>query len=516
MCKKNNECYEKRCKCESACKSSKCGSEEKSDCRCKSRSKSKCNGNNLIDCRKPKDCREKCNRCKAISRRFGIDYECTHTIVSCDRCGKAKKDCRSKCSKSKSKSKSKSRSEESSKCSKSKSKSKSRSCESESKPKDCKCKHHKRCDKKCEKKCEKKCDDCDMKIKIIDDAIMTRSEAVTMVHDTTGIVIPSILFNYDGSVAEEPFLYDFGMKKTLGTVTVVTNNIAVHKITDSTVIDDECCFWILDVSSCKGRDKSRTLIKVCFNECEKTLSFIAQYPIPIEGCGCNDECPEFEGLAIVGKSDFLVFSHDRSEFNGQGILFVTIKNHKAFATTIQLRVCGKIVTPHTYDLYGISTAFYTKNGVIVVPQFPEHHDGSVFKITNREIRRVKREIECADPCKPKCIVIDGCVMKLCIRDECEEKMRYMNNCSDNKRNFVNFATYQGIRAMTSDDCGRIFGLASWVYPYIVLKSEDPVPLPPKGMSREFIQTIEDDVFPEGYDRLRAGFYVKPFIGRFTQ
>lgn len=452
MCK-NNECYE--------CNTKK-----------KFKYESECHDNTLIDCRKQNQCNEKCDKCKTISRRFGIDYECSHKIKESRICKKLKRQCKSKTGSSES---------DDSRC-KTKSRSKS------------KCKHHR-------DRCEKICD---MKIKIIDDPINTRCESVTMIHDTTGLIIPSNLFDNDGSVVNEPILYDFKIKRSLGTVTVITNGITVHRITDSTIIDDDCCFWILDVGGCKSGDISRNLIKACFNKCERTLNLIAQYPIPFEGCGCNDECPNFEGLVVVGRDDFIIFSNDRSEFNGQGICFVTIKNHKAFATTIQLKIANKIINSHTYDLYKISTAFCTKNGVVFVPQFPEQHNGTVFMITYREINKVKCDLQYRDSCKQKCIVIDGCVMTLCKSNECENKIFDIVNGQKK------FMVYQGIKAMTSDNCGRIYGVTSWVYPYLALKSENPVY--PKGLAPECVQTSDNLSFPAEYDRSLAGFYTKPFIG----
>lgn len=493
MCKKINESNEyKKCReCESKSNSrcdffptEKCEKKRKTKCE-KKKYDSKCKSNSLTDCIKLSHVNEKCHRCKHLSKRFCIDYHCTHKFKDPwidDRCKPHKKhnkkEC--KCNDNRCRSKSKSRSE---------------------------------CDSDCDSDCEEKTV-CDLKINNIDQRIKVRCEAVSLICESEALIIPSSLFNTDGSVANEPVIYDYKLKKTIGAVTVFTNNIQIHRITDATDVDEDGCFWLLDVNCQACRQSNGSLIKAWFDKCKRTIEFIAQYQIPLTNCECNNECPNFEGLAKVGKNDFILFSNDKSEFNGHGIVFVTIKCNEVLAKTIHLKICDREMNPHTYDLYRISTAFAVENGVIFVPQFPEQHIGTVFMVTNRELHKVKHEIHHVDSCKPKCISMNGYIMTLCMKDECKN-----TPVTHEDVDFSTFMTYRGIKAMTVDRCGKIYGITSWVYPYLILSSENPVPMPPKEMRQMYgsepvcIQTITDPAFPAGYDRSLAGFYTKPFVGK---
>jgi hypothetical protein len=419
---------------------------------CKFNDKCKCDTElSITDCRKPK-CEllekrdEKCCNCRLWSLRFGYDYECNHH-------------------------------------------------------KDAKCKKnhrdtHNHSDKH----------NCNIKIKSVDDLIKNKHESISLICDSQAIIFPSTLFNDHDKLVICPSIYDFESKSIKHSLSVDTGcTIFPQKITGATNIEKDNSFWLLGVNYDCNKYIHNSLIKVCYKACEKKLIFIAQYNILFNDCESNN-CAKLVGLCKVSNDEFIVFSSDDDENNHDGdykqkMVFITIKNHRTCARNIHLKI-------RDHESFDISTTFNTKDGVVLVPRYPEHHCGKVFMIANEKICKLKKELECqkfcnnvcSNKCSHKYISIDACIIKLCKSSEYDDKQN-------------DFIIYNGIGTITSDDCGRLYGLSTWVYPFIVFKNEVPVPVPPIDFSSQYVITIDTTKFPDGYDRSKAGYYAMPLIGK---
>jgi hypothetical protein len=272
-----------------------------------------------------------------------------------------------------------------------------------------KCENEQRSKRHCScKKCEKKCCDkrCDIKIRHLKDRFPIEYQAISYISNNHALIIPS-----DG--ISKWFVYDFDCEKSdFDIVSGSDNCITVGTITDATVVDCHGDFWILSVTCPQtggmipgaaivaSNIKCVSLIKCHYNECKRSVSFLSKFDVhEVHGCGCECPktipCPLYQGLAKVSENEFFLFADGAAVATCQGsggVAFVLIKDFKVHSYPVKISVNDYEISDAKYDSYGISTAFTVKDGVIFVPQFPEKQCDRVFKISNGEIRNLKRDI----------------------------------------------------------------------------------------------------------------------------
>lgn len=417
----------------------------------------------------------------------------------------------------------------------------------------------KKCDTKCTRKRSCKCsdcrenicrydDDCDLKIKISKSHECDRYEAMSLVCGDEAILMPLLPPDFSSS---EPIafgiLFDFDCKKKLKDLILESNCISYGRITDATDVDKCGNFWFLSVLCPCGENVQFTnsclsLIKAHYDSCANKVSLLSKFSVLTT---CNS-CPNFEGLVQVSAEDFFLFSNGCDPKN-HSVLFVTIKDGVAMSVPVNIKVNNKKLCDEEYDCLKISTAFNVENGVIFVPQYPEKHCDHVFKISTKEIRRLKKELEpgkkeggnkkddkhdkhdkhnkhdhkkhdckkhdCKkDNCNKKCLTVEACELTLCIRME--------NACRHDPMicpmdPFEKFSMYLGIESMTSNNCGELFGTSIWVYPpYYTQEEISTTQLPLCDDLSDYVQIVNtiDDI-PSGYDQGSVGFYTRTFVGK---
>ncbi|VBB18216.1 hypothetical protein YASMINEVIRUS_679 [Yasminevirus sp. GU-2018] len=413
--------------------------------------------------------------------------------------------------------------------------------------------HKKKCEKRCRHKhecsCEEKrhecfnhCDeDCDMKIKIAKKYERGKAEAISLVADDDAIIIPSIEKDMTKLASGKTLfgiLYNFECNKPVRELVLEPSCINYGRVTDATDVDECGNFWFLAVECASLREgqvdlfltnpgdnvqivapvvrSCVALIKANYNACTGSVRLLSKFIVPT-ACACANirTCPNFEGLVQIGCNDFLLFSDggfvgvDGTMANGHGVLFVSIKNNVANSYPVTITVNDSKLCGDGYDSLRISTAFNVENGIVFVPQHPEKHCDFVFKITNREIRRIKREIDYAKKCAHLCI--EACVKTICIKMQ--------NPCRHDTMivpvdPFDKYAIYAGIESMTSNNCGELFGTTHWVYPVLVVEQVGGDKVTVEDVSPDMMPYIKRvEVLPEDYKPDMAGFYIRPFTGK---
>jgi hypothetical protein len=197
---------------------------------------------------------------------------------------------------------------------------------------------------------------------------------------------------------------------------------------------------------------------------------LSKFDIP----NCSEKRPNFEGLVKLSCNEFLLFSDDFSVINNQGVLYVVIKDHSAHVHEVKVKLCGHKLKYYKYDSLKVSTAFNVSSGLIFVPQYPEQHCDKVFHISQCELDKLRKSVEC----KKSCLSVDATSKTICLSG---------NTVCD-----FPFASYKGIEAMTVSKCGNLIGLSSWLYSDLTAT----IPL------------------PVGYDPLLANVTItRPIVGK---
>jgi hypothetical protein len=345
--------------------------------------------------------------------------------------------------------------------------------------------------------------------------------------------------NVTAQVLAQPFVYDFCRRRVLHSVTVESNCILPDRITAATDLDADCGLWLLSVNSgLLGRQATgcRSLIRAKYSICDKKLTLISRYDIPdpepcerkckcdcdsdssdschdngfFDPCSCHhhhhhhnhlapmpapipapmpapiDRCgnqiPGFEALVQISKNDFIIFAENT-------IIYVIIKDHVAHTYKVSLVVDGCLFDKKNYSKLRITTAFNTKKGIVFVPQFPERVSKSVFLINDKEIKKIKKEINGGK----KCVNVDASILKICAKN-------------DHHHLIANFC---GIQALTVDSNNTLYGLSAWTYRYMAIANA--IPLSWSNVDPSLIEIV--NILPIDYDQDKAGTIItKPLIG----
>lgn len=374
-------------------------------------------------------------------------------------------------------------------------------CNSCYKPKSCGCSKPKPSNE-----CKKK--ECDLNLKIVGQKVENKHEAISYITKQEAILIPSTTGS-DNPPA--PFVYDFDCRNKVSDLSLESNCISYYRLTDATDVDEDSYFWVLSVKcvkpnkpkcNCNHHEEEPepcpsnsciSLIKVHYDQCKKKLKFVVKYDVP-ETCG--NTCSNYEGLVQVSEDEFLLFADGGNVRSDDGVLFVTIKNHVAYSYGVKLKVHGELLDTCDYDKLRISTAFRTKDGVIFVPQVLENNDenNKVFKIDNCQLKKLSKDAEC----HKKCLSVDVCTLHvcLCVESSCDSLVD-------------KYLIYDGVEALTANNCGRLFGTSTWVYPFYILRNSNTQA--PEGFDPKYVKIV--DCIPNDYDVELYGYYTKPVVGK---
>lgn len=329
-----------------------------------------------------------------------------------------------------------------------------------------------------------------MKVKIYKEHESGLHESIVHITKTKCIILPSTIMGED-----QPFVYDFKCRKG-ECVKVITNSITYGRITDSTDIDNENFFWFLSLES----KCDISLIKAHYDICKRVISLVAKFTIPYPLCKCikKCKCPNYEGLVQVSNDEFIIFADSTSKKTNYGVCYVSIKNHIAKTYVVKIDLKGENITNCYYDSLKISTAFKTCDGIIFVPQHPENHHNCVFKLTNRGISLLRKQIEM----RRSCLIVDACIEKMFIGVE------QLKECASNN-NINKFMIYDGIEAMTVDNKKHLYGVSIWHIPYYVW-DEETKHIAEDAHITDYVTLSEK---PSGYDVRYAGVYSRMIYGK---
>jgi hypothetical protein len=302
-------------------------------------------------------------------------------------------------------------------------------------------------------------DCCDIKTEILCDKFINRNEcnkksgfkALTFIGEGRCIIYPEMMFNEYDDIISKPFIYDYKTKCKLSDVNIVDNGICINNITDATDMDDDGIIWLLSVrkSKCKKQSEKVSLIKVSYNSTTKTLTFEEKYVIP----QC-DKSTNYQGLASVTDSSFLLFSNGKAKSSKRGILYVVIDGSDVIMYKIKLSLNGCDLSDCDYDKLKITSASRTTDGLIIVPQNPEHLKKTVLFISNEELEKLENidentSIDNTTDCSTD--VESGGTLEATIQKMCIKGLNKYN-CGPN---------YIGIGGMTIDECGKVYAVTEW-------------------------------------------------------
>lgn len=334
-------------------------------------------------------------------------------------------------------------------------------------------------------------------IKFTDNAIKGDYKAISYFDESKSIIIPTNLSN------NCPFIYDFENKIKLNDVNVEYGSIKPGKITDATNVDMDNCFWLLSVDYDDNTEQNKGfLIKAFYNYYNNKIVLINQYEVP----NVFMKYSNFEAIVRVSSNNFILFSNS-NDYSARTI-FVYIKNHivNAQLLNFELNWLGTSVKKLTNDLGKITGAFNFEDGIIVFPQLNTAYAYPIYKISNQEIAQIKKEIKSKIEKQQYTILTQASVDLIGIQNNIltvKANVLFSYYVGDISNGFLSNV---GVEAMTANKYNKIFGISTWIYPYFVLKGEKA----PDG--QQFVNVLDSETFPDGYDRSKAGVYTKPVVG----
>ncbi len=325
-----------------------------------------------------------------------------------------------------------------------------------------------------------------MKLTIIEDLIKGTYESISRIDKKKFIFVPSFFKN------DLALVYDFEDKKKVNDLSVEQGTIESYRLTDATDIESDGSFWLLGIRFIDVRKSLETvLIKAMYDETNKKITLINKYILPIKDLF-------FEGLVKVSEDEFFICADNKYKnidkmYNKKyGLVYAIIGKdlNDVIVQPLDIKCGDWKMMNWVFNSRQFSSMFKYDHGIGLIPQRPEAGTEYGYGICNNEIERIRNII------KLKTNDHEIITVEASIRFDCYYSESKMNN----------YIINEGIEAATFDENNNLYGITTCIYPYYINGTEKA------PGDQIFVLKLMSGKFPEGYERSKAGLYIRPFIG----
>ena len=338
-------------------------------------------------------------------------------------------------------------------------------------------------------------------IAFTDDVYRGEFEAISKIDDKQFILIPT-------SLKESTLIYNFESKET-DSIKVLKSehlkiNLANHRITDATDIDQDSNLWLLGLKTKSDKKIQAYLIKAHFCLETKEITLICRYKVP-RSSGQSDKIElNYEGLVQVSSNDFILCSDNQyydptitNGISGTSLVRIDPVNPQNVSVYPLQLSAGYPLQFTIYNMFKFSSAFNTETGICIMSQVPDSYFELACMITNKEVERIRETVSLPN--------VNNAPLTLV--SDINLNTSYDTRSNDPVDSDLFLMRNQGIEAMTS--CGKnYYGISSWVYPYLYTDGEV---VPPGQQYAEYADPVNGPV-SSNYDKTKVGLYVRPVRG----